>query len=224
MLNYVLAGFLLKVYSSPLRWASAWIHWKDESCCSLPVAPGSDLNQTALLLFLSLKSSHSCIRSINLWNGSCCTSALACSTLGSRDCFACLPLPIKQGYMQPCASSMWLFMLTDAPSMVWGSERAEGWDKVGMKPSWLLGEGEGVRKKWSVLYCAWGDQVSVQLRATKQAPNSWRRAWGETETQVTVLPAGWGCTKPPAGFVCMQHGVWTIAVLLLWLYVPECWI
>lgn len=53
---------------------------------------------------------------------------------------------------------------------------------VHRNPSWLLGEVEGVgrsRRGLSVIYSAWGDQLSVQLGATKQVSNTLRRGQRE---------------------------------------------
>lgn len=60
--------------------------------------------------------------------------------------------------------------------------------------------------------CAWDDQVSVQLGATKQVSNTLRRGWGKNEAWVTVLPAQ-GEAKP--GF----QGSWSQWSCPCWLVI-----
>lgn len=57
--------------------------------------------------------------------------------------------------------------------MGWGREEAVSQDEVQMNPPQLLWEVDEL----SVIYCAWGDQVSVWLGATKLVSDTLRRGW-----------------------------------------------
>lgn len=62
-----------------------------------------------------------------------------------------------------------MLTLSGPLDVVWGREKAVGQDEVQMNPTWLLGEVQGVGRsghELSVIYCAWGDQVSVWLGTT----------------------------------------------------------
>lgn len=78
-----------------------------------------------------------------------------------------------------------MLTLSDVLGMVLGREEAVDRVEVHVNPSWLLGEVVGVGRSGrglSVIYCAWGNQLSVQLGATKQVSGTLRRGQGENGT------------------------------------------